>query len=288
MTNQPKIQWIGAREAVGLLAPVVGGDAAAKAMIADRLRDGVLKATAGYFAEGFDFGPVQPVITDRARALLEQSQATDATGGAEITPIDQNFPKVSQTKMGSGYATNVVNPKLDRIILGGAIWRASADWEKDLKRWDWGSGTFICSSPAVLKTTRSRSHWPRALLFPRRTVVYAVEFDRSEIKSVVVSFTPNKSAELRNDSPQPTTKRRRKARKHDWEEVLLDLVAIAYLGRLDTETGKIFDEQGWQAGLERLISQHFDNLDLAYGGTVVRDHAQRLIDAIEKRKSGAP
>ncbi|WP_310498327.1 hypothetical protein, partial [Sandarakinorhabdus sp.] len=234
MTDKQKIQWISACEAVGLLAPVVGGDAAAKAMMADRLRDGVLKASAGYFAEGFDFGSVEPVITDRARAFLEQCQQTDTADGVEIKPIDQNFPKISQSKMGSGYATSVFNPKLSRMILGNGIWRASADWEKDLKRWDWGSGTFICSSPAVLTATRLRSHSPGALLYPRRTVVYAVEFDRSEIVSIVTSFTPNKSAAPSNDSLKLKKRRRRSARKHDWEAVLLDLLALAYVGRLDT------------------------------------------------------
>ena len=283
MAVQPNDNWMSPSDAVKLLSPLVGGDAAAKALIAERLRDGALLATAGFMAESADIGPIAHVVTDRQRERLVQEFASE---GAEIE-IDSNFPQVSETHVGTRYAYWIDNPGIKRVIIGGAFWRGSFDWQKDLSRWQWGEGTFVVSCPTAIQGKQLPPNVPLSARFPKRLVAYGVEFPQPEISKIVNSFSlrqPNTSA---NQPVHPCKPQRRAPRKFDWEDMLLELVALSHVKGLNKEFVKEFDMSGWQQSLEGWISQYFIDLDIDVGDSVVRNHAQKIVKAIARLRGQA-
>ncbi len=69
------IEWIEPIDAVHLLAPKLGGDAAAKLAIAERLRDGAIKCTCVWMSEGLDIGPITSLRPVVARGRLSPNNA---------------------------------------------------------------------------------------------------------------------------------------------------------------------------------------------------------------------
>ena len=282
VASEPNEEWISPRESVNLLSPLVGGDAAAKALLADRLRDGVLLATAGFMAESADVGAIAHVVTDRER---QRQMIKFASDGAEIE-IDSNFPQVSETHVGTRFACWIDNPGMKRVIVGGAFWGASFDWQKDLGRWQWGEGTFVASCPAAIQGKQNPPDVPLSACFPKRLVAYGVEFQRSEIQKIVDSFLPYQLNKNTNQSNPPKSPQRRVA-KFDWEAMLLELVALSHVKGLDEHFNKKSELSGWQQSLEKWILDYFSDRDVEVGESAARDHARQIVKAMDRRRGEA-
>jgi hypothetical protein len=190
-------------------------------------------------------------------------------------------PEQSDTKIGSGYAYQVTKADGRIVELKKGFWTAGTNWANDELRWDWGTGIFIITTPARMANPPENQNFDIKLCLPTRHVAYGVKFSRSEIERIAASYR-------KNDAPPVKRKHRRAARKHDWEVILIELVALAYHTGLDVKFKKNgFDDRGWQAELEDWISQQFDDDNLGYGPSAPRDHAQQVMEAIAALRGGA-
>jgi hypothetical protein len=178
---------------------------------------------------------------------------------------------VSETDAGSQYVLTKHRIP-EGSSLGFGVVRHSFNWKKDLARWDWRQGIFVFSRPAVVVGRGMPKHIPLRLRLPTRQVVYDVQFRRLDVEALGAQFKTRLAHSIK----------RRAARKHDWEAVLLDLVAASYAGALDDQFGRAFDEVGWQTQLERWIERHFDDRGLDCAPQTIREHAQQIMDAIAK------
>lgn len=271
-------EWMWPTDAVYRLSPLVGGDDAAKRLIAGRLRDGVLSARAEWMSVGADVGGVT-----NPRLKRTPIPGTDNGDGEGPDYLEEFLivPEQSDTKIGSGYAYQVTKADGRIAELKQGFWTAGTDWANDELRWDWGTGIFIITTPARIPNPPESQNVDIKFCLPTRHVAYGVKFSRSEIEGIAASYR-------KNDAPPLQRKRRRSARKHDWEAILIELVAVAYHTGLDTRFKKKgFDDAGWQAALEVWISEQFDVADLDYGDATVRGQAQQVVEAIATLRSGA-
>jgi hypothetical protein len=271
-------EWMRPKDAVYRLSPFVGGDEAATRLIAGRLRDGALSARAEWMSVGADVGGVTNL-----RLKSTPIPGTDS-GDGEGPNYSEEFlivPEQSDTKIGSGYAYDVTKADGRIAELKMGFWNAGTNWADDEIRWDWNTGIFIITSPARIANSPENQHVDIKDRLPIRHVAYGVKFLKSEIEKITDSFRKT------TDSPLQR-KRRRSARKHDWEAILIELVAVAYYTGLDVEFKKNgFDDAGWQAALEVWISKKFEDDNLDCGEATVRGQAQQVVEAIAALRGGA-
>jgi hypothetical protein len=270
---------MGAADGRGLSAVTLSwGDDAAKRLIAGRLRDGVLSARAEWVSVGADVGGV-------TNPRLKRTPIPDTDyGDGEGPNYREEFlivPEQSDTKIGNGYAYDVTKADGRIAELKMGFWNAGTNWADDEIRWDWNTGIFIITSPARVPNTPENQHVDIKDRLPIRHVAYGVKLFKSEIEKIVDSYR-------KTTAPPLQRKRRRSARKHDWEAILIELVAVAYHTGLDVQFKKNgFEDAGWQAALEDWISNKFAGDNLDYGVTTVRGQAQQVVEAIAALRSGA-
>lgn len=279
MTSAAPNRWIRAREAVTKIAPHVGGDAQAKALIAGRFRDDIIQASADYVTEGCDFGPIPQVTPTRVLKAIEA--ATNARAPErEVEPFSPSYPEVSDSKIGTPYVF-WESKRGRRTFLGPAIAQHSFDWEKDLARWQWGAGTFVFSRPALITGKNLPPDVPLSARFPTRIVAYDVEFDRKDIDSIVAAFRTHPA----NHAPRSGPKRRRVARGYDWTDVHLHLAAFAYVRSLEQEFGMGFGESGFRAELIIWIENYLRNAGVEAGSSQIGAEADRFMEAVAREKN---
>jgi hypothetical protein len=222
MADTEASAWMPIRKVVSRISRIVGGDLQAKQMIATRLRDLEFTACADLIADGIDMGAVR------------------------LAP-----PTVSETKFGSGYATEIYGTVGQINILGPAFWRFSHDLESDLKRWDWGFGLVVLSRPPLIKSEPPSDRFPPKVRFGTRSVAYNVRVRRAEIDAILGVETSSQSltAEQQKVPAQVAP-----LRKFDWEPVLIDLMMVADLEGL-AETFQSPFVKGNQVALETWLKQ---------------------------------
>lgn len=266
-----KDEWVKPREAVSIIAPFVGGDSIAKLLLAERFRDGAITLSTTYVTESVDSGPVPLIPID---SHLNKSDAQNI-------PVDRGFPEVSETKFGARYVLVQSALLPEGSIVGPAIPRYSANWEKDVGRWDWGFGIFVFSKPAVIRGKALPAHIPFRFRYSTRMVIYGVTFKRSEINKMAAAFRPSQPY---NPSKTSSKTKRRVPRKYDWTDMYMSLAALAYVSNLDQKFGKMLDETGWQAALEVWIAEYFENNGIDINESMMRVEAKRFIEAIWQEK----
>jgi hypothetical protein len=262
-------------EAVALLAPMVGGDEQAKALLASRFYDMSLKVTAAYMTESADVGPIPNVFVDDVEATLDS--------GATVR-VDRGFPQVSDRKIGTNYVF-WESSRDRRINLGGATPRFSADIAKDLKRWDWGAATFVFSRPAIISGEKIPDELPLRLRVPTRMVIYGIRFERSEIEKLAAQFG------ARQQVPKPsglTQKRRRQARKYDWTDLYMKLAAFLLVRDMEDVFGVGPGDDGWKAALQTWMETRLEESNVESTPFILRDETNRFRDAILAEKARDP
>jgi hypothetical protein len=243
--------WIEPWDAVNRISHFVGGDAVAKRMLADRVRDSQLELSAGCLTEGADLGAISSTI-----------------------------PKLSDVKFGTNFAWQISCIPGKRLQIASGFWSSSVDWEKDLKRWRWGDGIFVVSSPP-LSANNPNAYIPLRHGLPRRLVAYGVSFNLSEIEALLPAAV--------QVGPPPVTSTAKvklvRVRKWDWEPILIDL--IAHVEGQGLENVFRLREQKGQARLEEWMRNRFiDKLDDAPSSSEVRRRATAIIDALVRRSDG--
>ena len=173
-------EWLKPRDAVVLLSPLVGSDKAAKELLAERIKDGLLTTSARYMTEGVALGAIPRVFTD-------DYMSPEASPNLEVAALYRGFPELSETEMGSRFVYRESSRDLKRFIMLGGVCSFSHDWEKDLGRWDWSAGTLIFTQPPVVKGAGANKV-PARFRFRRRMVVYGVEFEKAGVEEIVRSF----------------------------------------------------------------------------------------------------
>ena len=267
--------WVSALEAVHLLSPEVGGDKIAKEQIAERLRDGALKASVLWMADGVDFGsllPQRPVPElspeEAARRILPENVA--------FSKRERTVPEISEKKFGSGFAHFVTPHRSKRASLGGAFWNFanSETWERDQKRWNWSEGLFVVSQEPIFKVAPKGT--PLKYKFGRRLFVYGLELLRSEVLALI----PRKSPEASGLPVIPPPVKRR-AQKYDWEELMTELVAYAYHKPLRDQFD-IYEMKGFQTKLEKWLTERLEAKGLNPGSSAIRKKAVAIREAISE------
>lgn len=265
--------WVSALEAVHLLSPEVGGDKIAKERIADRLKDGALKANVLWMAGGVDLGSLLRQRTSPELSLKE----------AALRALPENFdyykrertvPEISETKFGAGLADFVTPHRSKRASLGRAFW-SFADtetWDRDQKRWNWSEGLFVVSQEPIFKVAPQGT--PLKYKFGRRLFVYGLELRRSEVLALI----PRKSPEASILPVTPPSVKRR-AQKYDWEELMTELVAFAYHKPLRDQFD-IYEMKGFQTKLEKWLTERLEAKGLNPGPSAIRNKAVAIREAI--------
>lgn len=159
--RQKTLNWIAPLEAVHLLAPSCGGDATAKALIAERFLDGAIYSTFLWSCECIDFGTIP---TRRPKVNKEP-----------LTP-------------GTAFSVRPTRPTRNLQMLGGAFRHFSDDWERDKKRWNWTTGTFCGSlKESVTISQSTESGEIVSSLRPLLFVVHGVRFDQTDVEKLLPS-----------------------------------------------------------------------------------------------------
>lgn len=151
------VEWMTALDAVHWLSPHVGGDAQAKRAIAERLKDGALECSCVWLAESLDVGE-----------------------------LPTRRPTVSkEMKVGTAFRIAPPTPLPSEIRLGGMMFSFSDNWERDLDRWKWDSGTIVTSNQhgAKLETVDEEGQ-ARIVMAPARMVAFGVRFLREDIERI--------------------------------------------------------------------------------------------------------
>lgn len=159
--RQSPIEWMTPIEAVHHLAPHLGGDAAAKSAIVERLRDQAIACPMTWMSMGPDIGP-----------------------------LDGRRPKFPVLGLGeeNGPWVTAINPGHKPLMMGGVFWDFSENIEEDAKRWNWRSGIFVSSRED--KIIFSEDSIPIRMLNLRsrhRFVVSGVRFSREDILKIIDS-----------------------------------------------------------------------------------------------------
>ena len=158
------IQWIEPLDAVHWLAPKVGGDAEAKSVIAERLRDGAIECTFVWTSRGPDIGPV----TSRRPAYPDQ--VAGVQGPAWVSPIE---------------------PDGERLRLGLAFWGLSDSWEDDLQLWNWRDGVFVARWHSAVPASSDAPRDHPVLQMKTRMVVSGIRFNLRDIEKISESKVVN-------------------------------------------------------------------------------------------------
>lgn len=262
-------EWLSAIEAVHLISPSIGGDKKAKEAIAARLHDGVIIPRALWTAEGANLG--EPFVT---RSLeFEDEREMGAVNNPDALTIRMTAPQETLNKAGSGYAYRVNLSEKRAIRLGPAFWARSVNWKRDQKRWEWGKGLLMVTTEPLGDLHPN----PRIMeaQWGLRNVAYGVQFKRSDIIAIV---NPASIAEAKIEKREPL---RRRASKHDWDPVLIDLIAIGFLGNSNQFFGP-HGLRGWQGSVEKWILDRFSHDGLEASETTVKNKVAAIRDAINK------
>lgn len=223
------IEWMTALDAVHWLSPHVGGDVQAKRAIAERLKDCALECSCVWLAEGLDVGD-----------------------------LPTRRPTVSnEMKPGTAYRLEPPTPQRSEIMLGGLMFKFSDNWERDLSRWEWSTGTIVTSNQRGAKVEIVDEEGNRKRSFaPGRMVAFGARFLREDIEKLV----PPAAAKGLPHTPQSSTKSRGRTgprpKKYYASGIRARLEAEIVSGELEKRLG---DPNRWgvQAALEREISESF-------------------------------
>jgi hypothetical protein len=207
-----QIEWIEPLDAVHWLAARVGGDAAAKTFIAERLRDGAIECSLVWMSHGPDVGPV--------------------TGRRPKYPVVK--PGVIQPL----WVTPIRDGKMP-LKLGRGFWLFSDDWDSDLKRWDWAEGRFVVSKN--ITTTVLVDGRPIEELKSKvrsREVASGIRFSRADIEKLWGDASSLHSSQSKEpdalQSTQPKFVSRRSRKKSDpWAVWFAELLILAEKDGLD-------------------------------------------------------
>jgi hypothetical protein len=157
--ERPAIEWIEPLEAVQMLAPKVGGDAAAKAAIAERLKDGIVECCTVWLALGPDIGA--------------------------ISSQRPKFPMRSEGVNSPPWISPIAKPGTP-TMLGPAFWQFSDDWGYDHKRWNWAAGLFVVGETSRGPVVQLDGIPIRQLKSEGRTrmVASGVRFSKADIEKI--------------------------------------------------------------------------------------------------------
>lgn len=268
------IGWVRPGEAIRRLSPLLGGDDAAKALLAGRLRDRTLAAGCSYVTEAYDIGQVPFVFVDPIPPSVSEDP------DIEVKALDPNFPRVTESKMGSGFVfwESGRPPRFMRIA---SVRNLSSDWSRDLSRWNWADGIFVFTRRPVVSSSDATKKLSPKLRYPTRTVMYGVRFAEADIRKLVADFAPKSVA-----TAGTRKRKRRQARKVDWTEINMQLAAFAYVRGLDEGLGAQFERPGWQTALRDWIAARLDTMEIDCDATVIDDEIARIIEAINLERSG--
>lgn len=212
-SRESPIEWIEPKEAVHLLSSRIGGDIAAKVAIAERLKDGAIECTHVWISEGPDIGQIEA-----KRPKFPTKQQGDISG-----------PWVSAVQRSKG-----------PVMLGGAFWRYSDDWDADLKRWNWHEGLFVASRngpmvasvdgvPAQQTNSHSRS----------RMIVAGIRFSREDVENISPAMKDSSDVQiqsgfgLRDESVAKPGNSNAGSKPHDkWAEWVAELVMMEHEGEI--------------------------------------------------------
>jgi hypothetical protein len=272
-TDEDEESWVSAIEAVHLISRSVGGDKKAKSAIAERMFDGSIMPHALWMSEAANVG--EPYLH---RSLTYPEDWTQdrikkwRNENAILMKIRMTAPFQSDEKTGSGYAYMVKVSPERKLFVSSGFWKLSEDPKRDQKLWDWGEGMVVVTKPPLGELNPS----PRLMEaeFGRRFVAFGLHFKRSDILAIV---EPSRDVSFSTPSPQPVKLRR--AGKHDWEPVLLDLIAKGFLKQTDEDFGP-FGMKAWQAKLEVWIKRHFESRGLSVSDSAVRNKVVEIRNTI--------
>lgn len=225
-------QWISPIAAVHLLAPVFGGDEAARTVLLSRVREGRLDAWADWVLEEADVGEI-------AFEDINWSNTYKAK-----TVVDGHFVKGYLRRQVPGYGVLPLKPDFLSSEDGWVI----AD---DML--DWGVGVFVGRKPAKQHSVRRLPKIPGLMT---RKVISGLEFRRSDIleiagigssdkdiKNVYPGLEPSQGVEAgapESAEAQPPSKadelRNTGNRRSDaWYDWVAEVVVYADLHGIDTE-----------------------------------------------------
>ena len=272
-TNEDPETWVSAIEAVHLISRSVAGDKKAKAAIAERMFDGAITPHALWMSEAANVGePFQHRNYTYPEDLAQDQIKKWSEENALMMQIEMTAPRQSDVKAGSGYAYVVdISPKRT-ILVGSGYWKLSGDLKRDQKLWDWGQGMVVVTRPPLGELHPS----PRLMEaeFGTRFVAFGLHFRLTDILSIIQPLT---EAPLSAQSSQPVKLQR--ARTHDWNPVLLDLIAKGFLKQTDEDFGPT-GLRAWQSKLEVWIKKHFESRGLSVSDSAVRDKVVEIRNAI--------
>jgi len=226
-----QVEWINPIDAVHWLSPKIGGDAAAKSTIVERLRDGAIECSFVWMSVGPDIGP--------------------------ISNKRPNYPIIG-AKSGTGSWVTPIHRGKGPIILGWAIWHYSDDWDADLNRWNWREGVLVASSyPTSAVVVDGVPINELKMKARKRMVVSGVRFSRDDIAKI---FGGNEAVfeEARSSSTNRGRKGPRR-KKFNYGPVLAQLQSEILSGAI-SRLGH-FDEYGAQASLESEITEKLTRPD---------------------------
>jgi len=218
--SREAIEWIDPVDAVHMLAPYVGGDAKAKSVIGERLRDGAVECSCLWLAQEPDVGPLP---TRRPGPHLPAGEATSIKWSTPIN-TDTNVP-----------------------VLGGFMWSYSDDWERDFRRWQWASGTFVASAKQAVTAHDQSGALVGKGRSALRMVAKGVRFNRAHILRIIEGMTSAgggvngaESPTLRRETPSNRGRKPLPARAN-W---IAELVIIAQADGVDLDLGgsKLHDQ----------------------------------------------
>lgn len=198
--------WIEPIDAVYFLAPELGGVSAAKAAIAEQLRDGAITCTRVWMSEGPDIGP-----------------------------IANQRPKFSLIREGEviGPWVTAPSPNQTPVILGPGIWSKSDDWKSDQDRWNWRLGMFVVSwNPSVVAYLDGIPAKEKDSGQRLRMAISGVRFNRSDIEKML----PQKCGrtEPHADVPRPVGTNGVSA--NGWNEWVAELLMVEHEGGITART----------------------------------------------------
>lgn len=134
------MEWVSAIDAVHLIAPKIGSDRKAKKAIAERLRDGAVRAKCWWSAIGIDIG--EPYVEPKLSIEWSEGDPDPRLDAKywQIRREKETQPEVSASRVGTGIALSVHQCS----SLAQGFWRM-AD-RSDMKTWNWSTGFFIVRS----------------------------------------------------------------------------------------------------------------------------------------------